>query len=133
MRKTLLMTAIVALVMLPLVVDAASSLPGKAITITDIKTTIKSAVQTLMTVAALAVVAFIVYGGMLMAMSAGNDAKYKQGKDIIRNAIIGGVVIFGVGVIVNTIFSFTKSPTDSFDSGGDYPSGGGDVRIGPPQ
>jgi hypothetical protein len=118
MRKALLMTAIVTLIMFPLVAGAASDLPGQAITITDIKTTIKSAVQTLMTIAALGVVAFIVYGGMLMAMSAGNDAKFKQGKDIIRNAVIGGVVIFGVGVIVNTIADFTTAPTDTLDSGG---------------
>lgn len=101
------------LVALPFVASA-SELPGKAITITDITTTVKSVVQLLITLAAIAAVAAIVYGGLIMASSAGNDTKFKKGKDIIRNAIIGAVVIFGVGVIINTIADFTKSPTGTF-------------------
>lgn len=114
MKKALLIIAVALLIALPLAAQAGSPIPGEAIDVQDVKDLVKTVVQTLITIAGLACVAFLVYGGMMMAMSAGNDTKFKQGKDIVRNAIIGAVVIFGVGVIVNTIADFSQEPSSVF-------------------
>jgi lysylphosphatidylglycerol synthetase-like protein (DUF2156 family) len=110
MRTLLIIIGMCALIAVPLVADA-DDLPGKAIEVGDIKRLVERVVQMLITVASLAVVGFIVYGGMKMAMSAGNPTKFEEGKKIVINAVIGAAVIFGVGVIVNTIADFSDDPT----------------------
>ena len=61
--------------------------------------------------ATLVVVGFIVWGGVQMAMSQGDPGKFKTGKDTLIKAIIGGIVIFGVSIIVNTLASIGEDPT----------------------
>lgn len=84
---------------------------GETLTLAKVVTMVESVVNTFITLAVIAVVAFIIYAGVKMAMSRGNEAEFKKGKDMLVNAIIGGVVIFGVGIIVNTIAQFGQSPS----------------------
>ncbi|MEK7585033.1 MAG: hypothetical protein AAB455_00755 [Patescibacteria group bacterium] len=56
--------------------------------------------------------AAIVYGGVLMVISAGNDGKRSEAKGIIKTAITGLVIILASYLIVKTIFNALV--TDSF-------------------
>jgi hypothetical protein len=84
---------------------------GTPITIDDIVILIDDLVSLLSTIAAVAVVGFIIYAGLKMAMAKGDPKKFEEGKQMLKMAIIGGVVIFGVGVIVSTIAGFAQNPT----------------------
>ncbi len=53
--------------------------------------------------AVLVVVAVIVYGGILMMTSAGNDNKFGEGKSKMTAAIVGLIVVLCAWVIVNTV------------------------------
>lgn len=48
-------------------------------------------------------VIMIVYGGIVYASAGDNAPRVAKAKAILRNAIIGSLVIFGVGVIIQTI------------------------------
>ncbi len=58
---------------------------------------------------ALLAVGAIVYGGLLMTLSTGDDEKIKKGKDVVKWSILGfiGVVVAGglISVLVNFIFA----------------------------
>ncbi len=111
MRRAFLILAVCTLVALPLTAFAAPAGGGTAIEVSDIERLVEDVVQFFITIAALAVVGYLVYGGLKMAMSAGNPTKFEEGKKIVTYAIIGAAVIFGVGVIVNTIARFSTDPT----------------------
>lgn len=110
MRTALVIFAVATLLTVPSMA-VAGDLPGEAIEINDIKRLVEQVVQLLITVAALAVVGFIVYGAFKMITSAGNPTKFQEGKKIVINAVIGAAVVFGVGVIVNTIADFADEPS----------------------
>lgn len=48
-------------------------------------------------------VIMIAWGGITMAISAGNESKFKQGRDIITATAIGLVIIFAAWLIINTV------------------------------
>lgn len=54
--------------------------------------------------AVLLAVAMIVYGGVLIMTSAGDDSKLKEGRSRIVSAIVGLVVALAAWLIVNEIF-----------------------------
>jgi hypothetical protein len=85
---------------------------GDTLTLSKILFLVEDLINVFITLATISVVAFIVYAGFKMATSRGNEAEFKKGKEILFNAIIGGVVIFGVGIIVRTIAAFGVSPTN---------------------
>jgi len=114
MVRTAASAALLALALLPVAAYAAPEIPGEAIEIGDVKTLVEQIADTFITIAALAVVIFIIYGGIKMVMSQGDATKFGEGKKIVINAIIGGVVIFGVGVIIQTIAGFAEDPTSVF-------------------
>jgi prepilin signal peptidase PulO-like enzyme (type II secretory pathway) len=131
MRTILTIIVVCTLAALPLAVFAAPVSGGTAIEITDVERLVEEVVQFFITIAALAVVGYLIYGGMKIAMAQGNDAEVKKGKDIVKNAVIGAAVIFGVGVIVNTIANFAADPTTIDGGSNNGGGGGGDVRIAP--
>lgn len=91
---------------------ATSSLPtGKAITLTDIVTLVTGVGTTLATIAGIVVVAVIIWAGITMATAGGDDKRFAKGKAMLWEAIIGAIVILGVGMIVATINSFATNPT----------------------
>lgn len=53
-----------------------------------------------------AAVGITIYGGVLMVISQGNEAKFKKGKDIIQGVAIAFVIMFSAWLIVNTVMGF---------------------------
>ena len=84
--------------------------PGTAITLADIAKLINAVVGYIVITSAVVVVGVIVWAGIMMATAHGEETRFKKGKDILRQAIIGGIIIFGVGIIVRTIASFAQNP-----------------------
>lgn len=115
MVRTAALVALLTLALLPALAHAGTPvIPGEAIEIGDVKTFAEQIAQTFITVAALTVVIFVIYGGIKMVMSQGDATKFGEGKKIVINAVIGGIVIFGVGIIIQTIAGFAQDPTSVF-------------------
>ncbi len=49
-------------------------------------------------------VLFVVFGGFVFMTAAGNEAKIKKGKTYIRSALIGVAIVFGVTIIIRSVF-----------------------------
>jgi len=58
-----------------------------------------------LSIVAVLVVAFLIYGGFLYITSGGNEESAERGKKVITNAIIGLVIIIFSFVIVNVIIN----------------------------
>ena len=58
------------------------------------------------------IVGAMVYAGMMIATAAGDEAKYKKGKAMMWQAVVGGAAVLAVGLIVNTIARFAMNPSD---------------------
>lgn len=56
-------------------------------------------------------VIMIAWGGVTMATSAGNESKFKKGREVITAAAIGLVIIFAAWLIINTITKFLGIPS----------------------
>jgi hypothetical protein len=59
--------------------------------------------------------ATFVYGGVLY-LTAGSSANVSKAKDMLKNALIGMVLVFGAGLLVSTIYNTFRS-----DTAGDVP------------
>ncbi len=59
--------------------------------------------------------ATFVYGGVLY-LTAGSSANVSKAKDMLKNALIGMVLVFGAGLLVSTIYDTFRS-----DTAGDVP------------
>lgn len=55
-------------------------------------------------------VIMIAWGGITMVMSAGNESKFKKGKEIITAAAIGLVIVFAAWLIVTAVVGFLGIP-----------------------
>ncbi|MDP3697191.1 MAG: hypothetical protein Q8R55_04145 [Candidatus Taylorbacteria bacterium] len=56
----------------------------------------------------------VVWSG-IMYMSAGSDeTKVKNAKAMLKNGLIGALILFGVGVILNTVANFALDPVGYF-------------------
>jgi type IV secretory pathway VirB2 component (pilin) len=62
-------------------------------------------------VAAPIAIIVIVWGGIQMAISAGNEGKFKEGRKKITAAAVGLVITFGAWLLINTILKFLNIPT----------------------
>ena len=51
-------------------------------------------------------VIMILFGGITMATSAGNEGKFKKGREIITATFIGLVIVFAAWLIINTVVNF---------------------------
>lgn len=51
-------------------------------------------------------VAFLIYGGVLVMISAGNESKVKQAKELVRSVVVGLLIAFGAWAIINTLLTF---------------------------
>src|SRR5476651_1323718 len=70
----------------------------------------------LIAIASVAVVFFLVMGGMTYMTSSGNPEKLDHAKKVIRNALIGLVMVIGAGTLVAILahaYSSSGSPTAS--------------------
>lgn len=71
----------------------------------DAKALILSVINWVLGFLGLAAVILIIYGGILWMTSAGEDKRAKQGKMVIKNAVIGLAIILGAYVIVNFVIA----------------------------
>ena len=114
-RKTLSALLPVAVYLFPMTALArAVPIPvsGNAITLRDIVLLVQRIMNVGIVLATLAVVGMIVYAGFMMATDSGSGDRYKKGKDILKYSIYGALVVFGVGLIVNTIANVAYDPTN---------------------
>lgn len=50
-------------------------------------------------------VVFIVISGVMMATAGDNQERFKSGRQMLRNVVLGSLVVLGAGVILNTIYA----------------------------
>ena len=81
------------------------------ITLQDVVRFIGSVIDIFWVAATLIVVGFIVWAGVRMVMSKGDEKAFGEARAALWKAIIGGIVIFGVGIIVNTLAAIGENPT----------------------
>lgn len=116
MHKPLIVAALLAVLLMPSFALAISPVPvpieGKKIGLSTLETLVEDIADTIIYIAGFIVVGYIVLAGFKMVSSRGNEAEFKKGKDMLRNAIIGALVVFGVGLIVNTIANIARDPSD---------------------
>jgi ABC-type nickel/cobalt efflux system permease component RcnA len=55
-------------------------------------------------------VIMIAWGGISMAISAGNESKFKKGREIMTAAAIGLVIIFAAWLIISAVTNFLGIP-----------------------
>lgn len=112
-RTSLAVLALVAVCVFPVVAMADLTdevLDTDPITLQDIVRIVRSIINYGIVLATLAVVAMIVYAGFKMATSRGVEKDYEDGKKMLKYAIYGALVVFGVGLIVNTIANVAYNP-----------------------
>lgn len=90
--------------------DQTPPLPsGTPVVTGDIVTLLGQVARFLIIISTIIAVIFIVWGGITW-MTAGADAeKQKSAKGIIKNGIIGAVIVLAVGVIMQTIAKFVST------------------------
>ncbi len=70
------------------------------------KTKINTWTRAIAGILALLAVGSIVYGGLLMTLSAGEDEKIKKGKDVVKWSIIGFLWVITAGWLISLVVNF---------------------------
>lgn len=96
--------------------------PGQPITLELIEYAVSVITDFLLYIAGTVAVFFVVLSGILWTTSGGEPKRLEAAKNMFKAAIIGSVIIFGVGVIVNTIENCLQ--------GGCFFGGGGNPTPG---
>lgn len=91
-----------------LVPDCASN--GNICDYCDFLVMAQNIIKFLMTVGIPIVVIFIIYGAVMMMISAGDPQKATAGRKIITDAILGLAIALSAWIIVNTIFFVLAKP-----------------------
>ena len=73
---------------------------GQAVTLNEVERLINGVARFLIVVSVIIAVIFIVYGGVRWIASPGDPT---AAKTIIKNGIIGAIIVLGVGVILQTL------------------------------
>ena len=93
----------------------AQTIPGGvAITANEIIDLMQSIGGFLIVVGTVATGIVIVYSGISYILAGSNSTKVKGAKDALMAGLIGGAIIFGVGVIIKTITDFAGNPLGFF-------------------
>ena len=81
---------------------------------------VQSAVNRILALLWLITIIILIYGGLQMVTAAGDDNKYKKWFTIVKQAVIGLILIGVSALIVNLIFNFvnTNTQTATSSSGG---------------
>jgi len=69
----------------------------------EVQNIIEKIATFLIVVSIVIAVGAIVWGAIVLMTAGGNDDRAKQGKGYIKNGIIGALVVFLIGVILQTI------------------------------
>ena len=91
-----------------------SPVEGRSITLDNIVDATEALVDTFLSLAAIGMIVGIIYTGLQMILSRGNEAEFAKAKKQLGYVIIGSLVILGVGLILNTIASFANDPLRTF-------------------
>ena len=76
---------------------------GNPITLIEIERTIVRISNFLIVISVVIAVIFIIWGGVKYMVARGEPTATKEATGIIKNGIIGAVIVLGVGVILNTV------------------------------
>ncbi len=76
---------------------------GQPITFTELDSLISQIAQFLLVVSVLIAVIMIVWSGITYMYAGSDTAKVTQAQGRLKSAIIGAVIVLGVGVIIDTI------------------------------
>lgn len=79
--------------------------PGRPITLTDLDYIIFRVSTFFITISGVLVMIFIIWSGITYMYAGDDTAKVDSAKARLRSGIIGAAIIFGVGVIIQTIAS----------------------------
>ena len=93
--------------------DLPSALSG---TSGDLKDVVRSIINTILGLLGFVVVIFIIYAGILYVTDAGSGDNLDKAKNIIKNSIIGIVIILASFAIVNFAFGITGGAGSSTSS-----------------
>lgn len=74
--------------------------PGQAVTLNEVENLIEGAARFLIVVSVIVAIIFIIYGGIRWIATPGDPTAAKQ---IIKNGVIGALIILGVGVLLQTL------------------------------
>lgn len=78
---------------------------GSACTTEDFYTLIANIVRFGLDFAVMIAVVAILWGGFLILISAGDPGRQSQGKDAIKAAVVGLIIVLSAWLIVNTLIS----------------------------
>jgi hypothetical protein len=84
---------------------------GEGLTLSRAVDLVVYVIQTLINLAYIVGIGMIIYSGVKMAMSRGDQKKFSDAKNMLLYAIIGLAVMFAAGLIVNTLARFGQSPS----------------------
>ncbi len=74
----------------------------------DLMATVKSVLNTVVGLAGLIAVIFMVIGGILIITSGGDEDKSKKGKGYVTYGIVGLVIVIIAGALVNYLITTVK-------------------------
>ncbi|MDP3954637.1 MAG: hypothetical protein Q8Q06_04485 [bacterium] len=77
-------------------------LPGTPITLQSIQNSVRDIAQFMIYIGALIAIIFIVYGGIKYMSAGPNATQAAAARDIIKNGLIGAIVVAGVGTLLAT-------------------------------
>ena len=83
-------------------VQPTNPIPVPPVTTSTLSVLINSIVQWMLTISTVVAVGFIIYGALLYMGVRGEAGKGEAGK-ILKNALIGVAIVFGVGLLLSTI------------------------------
>jgi hypothetical protein len=96
-----------------------------------LKSSISPLFSTMITIAAVLCILFVVFGGYYYMTSAGNPEKLERAKKTLRNAFIGFVVVLGAGALVAIMQNaYTSKPVNPVQITAQQPKVDASVGIG---
>lgn len=76
---------------------------GTALTLDKIKDIIQTVANWMIIVGVIIAVIFIIWGGVYWMAARGNPEMIKKAKEMMKNGLIGALIVLGVGVILWTL------------------------------
>lgn len=87
---------------------------GKAIRLEDILEIMERIAGFLIFAGEIIAAIVIVYSGVVYMTAGADPTKVKTAKDTLKSGLIGALIVFGVGVIINTVSGFAFDPLGFF-------------------
>ncbi|KKT81568.1 MAG: hypothetical protein A3B99_02780 [Candidatus Yanofskybacteria bacterium RIFCSPHIGHO2_02_FULL_44_12b] len=87
---------------------------GTSLRATDFADVLNNVALFLIFASVIIVVIFIIWAGITYTAAGADQTKVKAAKDRLKQGIIGGLIIFGIGTIIETIRIFIQNPNYFF-------------------